>query len=791
MDERTLELIPITVLNQILLDKNEMQLFFHFEENRNHFLEEYSYDEYYYALDDYAAQLIKEEYNALNKELISSYVNNFLFKNSNTDKFYGSNLIMTYIINPKAGINYFSVPELRMAVELFYQNKEKAKNHYLKIFSKKDLVLDLNLKKVLNNLINFYGNDEFVLKMFYKGNDELKQYLINNYSVYFSIEKLSYAQLVRMHSYYSLLLKSPSNYDYFTNLDIHSIKIGKSKLIHSFITSNDEVLVKVLGAIKFNDSEYIKHLVSKLKDNNKLDFLCFSSNGSLSCMRISELNQIISMCNQEKIIYLLNEYDNYCLPEGYAQDLYLSLIINIKDKHIQKEYILKNIESKIKFNNKTIYNLMLGMRKEVAIDLLSTSEFLKRFNVYEMTFLLHLLEYKEHEIISFINCKYNKNYSSYCILREEYIRGLQREIKEQKDIYYTNSLFYAWGSGDDFLLNFVSIQDILKFLFSNKNLDKKFDISTMESILYYFFNENLDNRVEVNFKSPVYFNHNVTTIGWQRQKKIDLNEVALFSTPRENINIISAFFHEKTHYLQDEKMKKADPDFRLLQIAKELIMYEKLVYGDSKIKSLENYCKLGIECDANLRGILETISFFQLVNPDLAKGLYKLEKLEFQSYLKAREKKERKDLDNGSFYDVDYLFDISVTKRELISCIQKFPILLYEYYSNGEKRSVVNLFIEYNNLLYEWKNFYSSGIEYDKHNFMRKIRMYKELIQKRQKFITYEGKIISNKKEKFNDWVLLVDELNKHSSVKIQIVDYLIASILSFLQVYKLLLQKK
>ena len=135
------------------------------------------------------------------------------------------------------------------------------------------------------NLINFYGNSKFAFKLFFNGNADLKKFLIHNYPVYFSLESMTYSQILRFRPYFSLLLRTANNRNYLENMNKNNIEKGKMKLISSFILSSDELIVAALSNIKFKDTAFIRYLVSKLSNKNLLTFEAFSSVSALSNMR--------------------------------------------------------------------------------------------------------------------------------------------------------------------------------------------------------------------------------------------------------------------------------------------------------------------------------------------------------------------------------------------------------------------------------------------------------------------------------------------------------------------------
>lgn len=783
LDNQTKELIPIYSLTQILSHSDEMNKLLNFESNRDHFSSTNDFYDYYVALDNYASELVKEEYCIENEMMISSFVENLLMKYKYKDQFYGSKLLIMCINNPKFLLNYNKSASLMAAIEIFSENQKKLEKHYLKKFKDKNFVLNSSLENILNYLISLNKNDKFVFNIFLNGNDQLKKYIVTCYESYFSIEKLSITQILKLRPYIDLIITTQTNKGYLSKLNLYQLSSHKLKLISSLILSNDENIVKALKSIDFAKPESISCLIDNFKNKDLLEFSSFGRNSSLKNLGLSELNDLIKQCSQERIISILNDFDTKYLNDYFSPDLFFVLLSNIETKYLQNKYLLENINDKNKFNLSSIYNILLKFSYDQLLSVIYDKRFLIRFSDFEMAFLLNLLKLDEDEIVNFINENYLKSYKSFDDISDKYILKLQNEVKDKNNINYINSLFYSLGGSSKKILDYVSLDDIIKAIYSNDNLDREMDISTMKAILSQFFNKMINYKAYVMFMPPTHF-RNVTTHGSNLtgMNMIYINSKYVNKTPRDNESIFNTFFHEKTHHFQERKIKDADPDFRLLQIAKELIMYNKLVYGKKYIDSSENYCRLGIECDANLRSIIESISFFNSVNKDFANSKFEIEKSEFKELLDTRNEPERRDLDTNVIYDVNSMFDNYASKTDLIENIKKYPVLLYEYHSNGEKKSVLELFSEINNLYYQKQKLDEANIDYNKADIMRRIRTYRDLIKNRQIFISYNDKIISNKKERFNDWVVLLDALIMDAQ-NIQIVDYLINSVVSFLEV--------
>lgn len=781
----TAELIPIESLNKILLDENERIMFENFELNRNHFSFKHSYDDYISELDSYVASLIREEITPKSEQLIMSYVENILSKNINTNKFYGSMLLSQYLYNQKNNSNYELFPSLKIIVNKFQNDFDNMKLYYLKELEKSDLKIDYFMVNIISNMVNLYGNVNFLLTLFFKGNKELKLHLINCYGVYFSVENLSYEQLLTLKPFFDDLLYSNVNQMHLSSISLSDSDNEKLNLLNEYIKSSDETIIKFLTKINAKNNFYIQELIGCIKDVNKLKFSNFVSGSCLSRLRLYELNIIFRECRKETILSILNDFSDLEVVDGYSQDLYLSLLLNLEDKEEKEKYILSNIKNKKRFNNRTIFNLLLSMKHKDALALLNHQSFIERFNCFEIAFLLKILQTSGRYIIKFLNKHYNESFGFFENVWLKYLQGLQRELVERKSINYINSLYYAWQIGSFSLLNYIDIMDIMKSLFSNENLDKKIDISTLESILYYFFNLNVNHETSVSIQSPMSFIHNTTYGNFSfTNNRICINEIQLKSTPRDNLDIIASFFHEKSHYQQYKKMKNADPDFKLIQITKEFGMYKSLVYGNKEAIISDNYCKLGIECDANLRGILENISFLDFVNKNLADSLYSSQKKIFKTFLNNRKQLERVDYSNNIVYDTDYMFDLNVPKTKIQELIKDYPVLSYEYHENGEKKSVIEFMFSLRENIEHLAKLKNADLQVeDKSYFVKKVRVYRELLKKRQTFLTYNGEIISNKQEKFNDWVTLIDCIGYNLEINLQIVDYLMASVMNFLEV--------
>lgn len=780
-NDNTMELIPLSQLSDILLDENELQLFLHFDENRNHFSEKHSYEEYYEQLDSYVASLVEVRNMPTAELLITSFVENFLKKNLDTDKFYGSKLLKVSLQHPES---VSKLECLQFIVDYYQKNRKQIETHYLKLFAKKSFSFNEYSWNILSNLIYFNCDENFVFHLFFNGNSILKDYLVRYYGVYFQLEKLSYNQLISFQPYFSLLLNNFYNQYYLSKRSLACQTEKKEQYILNCIKSSDENILFALSHIHFKDSAYIKELIFSIKDFNCLTFSSFTGDSSLALLGLSYLDFILKKCSQKTIYSILFHFKDDEIKEGFSQNLYLLLLLNMKNKEIRKQFIVQFMHREKRFNYKTLYNLLITMDSNDVLDLLQNSLVITNFNCYEMAFLLKALNFSYDTILKFVNDNYLLNFSSYQDIYRQYVDKLQEELQTGSSLRYTNGLYYAWSSGTPCLLDLISIEDVIKNLFSKDNFDKKIDISTMQSILNYYFNYNLDHEVDILFSSPIEFKSTTLNGGYRYElHQIVLNDSNIKSIPRENLTMISTFFHEKNHYLQMKKIGELDANYHLIQIAKEYLMYQSLAYKGKEAISSENYSRMEIECDANLRGIIETLAFLNHVNKDYLKKVYNSKKSELKDYLKLKQAIERKDFQNNMYYDTDYYFDLYTTKEDVRKFIKKCPILLYEYLPQGEKKSALDLLMDYNQCKQIYETLSASGKNFDKRDSVRKLRVYELLLDKRKSFVSFDGEIICNQKERFNDWRLLLDALIKNMPNQIQIVDYLISSVRSYIDV--------
>jgi len=783
VNNQTKELIPIYSLTKILSNENEMNKLLNFEINRDNFSSTNDFYDYYIALDNYAAELVKDDYSIENEMMITSFISNLLKKYEFKDEFYGSNFLITCMKNPEIVIKFAKCDLLREMLVKFCANENKIEAYYLKKFKDKNLVFTESLQNILVHLINLNANSKYVLDIFLNSNKEVQNFILSSFSEYFDIESLSIPQILRLKPYIGQVLCTMSNKSYFSDINLTKISSNKLKLIIELVVKNDSNIVNLLSNIDFISSDSIKYLISKLKDKNLLEFKSFGKRSSLKNLNLWELNSLFEDCSKDKIVSILDSFDSIYLSNEASYNLYISLLYNLNDIKLLKKYILENISDKNRFNYNTIYNSLLLLSQEDMLAVVNDKKFISNFNEFEMSFLLSLLKIDEDYIVYYVNNNYSKEYKTFDDISNEYITHFQNEINEKNDVKYINVLYYSFSECSKPLKEYFSFEDVMKVLFSNENMDKELDFSTIKFILLSYFREALDYEAWVMFNSPTSFTR-TSTHGFNLagRNMIYLNQNYIEKTPRGNESVLSTFFHEKAHHYQTIKMKNASPEYRMLQCLKELIMYDKLVYGKNGIEIDENYCKLGIECDANLKSTLEMIKFFNFVNKEYANNKYNIEKLEFKSYIESQKKQERKDYDSNVIYDVNFMFDNFIPKKDLIEKIKEYPILLFEYKNNGEKKSILDLFENMNILCNEKKRLDESGIEYDKADMMKKIRLYRELIKNRQNFVSYKNNIISNKEEKFNDWVLILNQLLKDKE-NVQLIDYLINSIISFNEV--------
>ncbi len=772
--EKTGGLVPISFLEQILLDKKLTKAFLHFEDNRDLFDSAISKESYYESLEDFVYKLLCAECNEYSKKLIKNYIHYFVLNNIKDKNIFGNRVLAKIVKNNALNPEFLKIREVKYAFDLFRNNKEKYYKKFYKFFTtNQDISLGIVDRNILRNMISLDENADYVLDLFLKSGDSVRRFLGENYYHFFLFENLTEENVSYFMPYLKYFFKNSSNYLYFQSLNLKNVDLGKNKVILEAILATDENIANFLNSFSAMSVEVI---IIALNALHKFDLLNLYSFSNLCYLQCNDLEKIFQKFSQNKLIAFLESFKNKSNRKFFTSAILIALFRNIKSIDVQKKYLKELLclgrNHETCFDFKTFSLLLKSLDKNAFSEIISSKEAKIFLNSYEMGFLLN--SFSVADTIGIVNRIYNTSYSSYEELKEEYVTLLKQELVMQKDIYYTQSLFFCFDQ--EFSLKYqIDVMDVFKNLFSKENKDKEIDVSTLKCICLYFAKQYVNEECMVDFS--LRSSKNIG--GWDPEsKKISIHSSIFSSQIIENKNFFETFFHENIHRLQNTVWNQnINANAKEITIVKDSYLYEKLVAGKDSRDNKENYNHLSNECDANLRGLLDTIQFFKEVNPDIAEELYDAEKVNLESFLFQFEMLERKDTEKNSYYTIDFLFDSMTSEEERKVIIQKNPVLLNEYHANGKKKSVLEIMGRKNRLvsfLHDMRLGLQKDEMYDEKEYVKAIRICNALLERRKQFIVYNEQFIFDVQEKEKDLLELAQALIVDSAMSLEIVDYMI-----------------
>ena len=430
-------------------------------------------------------------------------------------------------------------------------------------------------------------------------------------------------------------------YEIFKN-NIEKEKILKNQIFQKYVTT--EILDKIIPLIEHNIS-CIKIILEQPILLEQLDEYSLST---LLAFNSVELLEYLNNTNIiEKISYKALENTIY-MAQTYNIKSYLYFLLS---KNIVKNINVIELFSKIKIEKKELDQIIEKVK----------------LNKYKKILIYNTLKYKENDMKEIEN-QIEEDINNY--RSNEIIEELKEELK------------------DESLLSDINIEPILEFLYKNPTF--KITKAYFEIILSRLFRKiTISSYPNIKLKIK-----NIYDEGIQKNNEIIINSQNIKDTLNKNIEIFSVFFHELIHEKQEKTIYNTYDYETFKQVKDELLRSIIDTYYD------ENYYNISTEVEAFIKGEIMSINYFykkckQI--PDMEKR-----KKEIKEYCTNNKITDRKNDEN--IYSLEYLFDKIYTKEEIKKVIDIYPILLFEYNSDGTKKSLQELILLYSKAKYNLIN---------------------------------------------------------------------------------------
>ena len=430
-------------------------------------------------------------------------------------------------------------------------------------------------------------------------------------------------------------------YEIFKN-NIEKEKLLKNQIFQKYVTT--EILEQISLIIK-NNILYIKII---LEQPILLEQLDEYSLVTLLALNSVELLEYLNNTNIiEKISYKALENTIY-MAQTYNIKSYLYFLLS---KNIVKNINVIELFSKIKIEKKELDQIIEKVK----------------LNKYKKILIYNTLKYKENNI-----------------------KEIENQIKEDINNHRSNEIIEELKEElkDESLLSDIDIEPILEFLYKNPTF--KITKAYFEIILSRLFRKiTISSYPNIKLKIK-----NIYDEGIQKNNEIIINARNIKDTLNKNIEIFSVFFHELIHEKQEKTIYNTYDYETFKKLKDELLRSIIDTYYD------ENYYNISTEVEAFIKGEIMSINYFYKKSkqiPDMEKR--KKEIREYCTYNKITDRKN-----NENIYSLEYLFDKIYTKEEIKKVIDIYPILLFEYNSDGTKKSLQELILLYSKAKYNLIN---------------------------------------------------------------------------------------
>ena len=352
-----------------------------------------------------------------------------------------------------------------------------------------------------------------------------------------------------------------------------------------------------------------------------------------------------------------------------------------------------NIIEKISYKalENTIYMAQTYNIKSYLYFLLSKN-IVKNINVIELFSKIKIEKKELDQIIEKVKLNKYKKILIYNTLKykENDMKEIENQIEEDINNYRSNEIIEELKEElkDESLLSDIDIEPILEFLYKNPTF--KITKAYFEIMLSRLFRKiTISSYPDIKLKIK-----NIYDEGIQKNNEIIINSQNIKDTLNKNIEIFSVFFHELIHEKQEKTIYNTYDYETFKQVKDELLRSIIDTYYD------ENYYNISTEVEAFIKGEIMSINYFykkckQI--PDMEKR-----KKEIKEYCTNNKITDRKN--NENIYSLEYLFDKIYTKEEIKKVIDIYPILLFEYNSDGTKKSLQELILLYSKAKYNLIN---------------------------------------------------------------------------------------
>ncbi len=297
--------------------------------------------------------------------------------------------------------------------------------------------------------------------------------------------------------------------------------------------------------------------------------------------------------------------------------------------------------------------------------------------------------------LKFLQIRNSSNYLSMLnLIKNYYTDIIVNDLPISFETFSDMFIFFSSGKLDDLDINKSHCDYFFSKLLNTDYIDKKLPVKSFQ----FYFNRftqiiaklnGLSCKCSVSYIPPsdgkicrglylTYPNNSLT-----------LNSDMFSDTMKSNFRYFETIFHEIDHCRQATKTKST---YTSLKIAKDTILH--MFLGDKYY--VDNYDAISIESDAALNGYVESLRYVKSINPEYYNLLVKSAIEEVKSRIKTLHIDQR--YVNDLPVHLDQVFNTVLTNEQRKLYISKFPILEYEYFSDGKRKLPIDLLLSVNHL---------------------------------------------------------------------------------------------
>lgn len=541
------------------------------------------------------------------------------------------------------------------------------------------------------------------------------------------------------------------------DIKLKEIIINRNNYTDEYLISTlenlDDFTLAATYICKYTDPIFVSKIINNSKIVNMLD-----QSDYISLIQSLSNEEKVQKLMNEKVLFRLGVHGIFMVVKSIKNDN--QKIVCLKNENLinmlEDEIVMAIIDS---INHQNRYLIS----EDIILKKLSGSDIASFLNDYYTTFevkncLIKMLDKKKINFEKFIYIIKSTNIDlelKLDILNEfypekrEYIKNKtldeiilmieEESINSIEKLDSKKSLEYIKKDLIESKVLINNIDNIMKIMLSNENISKELPKWFFEIILCSFSNEislsnNNDAKCVVLSLGSSFGSYDSETM------KIKLNNNLIGSTMLENIESLDTIFHENTHAIQFNKIKKTCYEYDLLRFTKDNILF----LSDSQyIKYGNNYQLCSYESDARVRSYVDTYRYIKKINRDLALRIFEENYQSYVEDVRIRKSINRVDT-SGNKCTLEELFDMLVSKDEIAYYVKQYPVLNLEYDDNGNKRDMESIQESYNYYDNKLKTLTIGMKEYQ--DTLKKYVFYRLLIDEKNKVLQNESNNIKGGK---------------------------------------------